>query len=265
MTHAVGMSTLLLAACHSPNGRGIAARRRRGGESAMTLKTIAYQISRRVREDVYSKDWFLRDCPHGARLLDVGCGNNSPRSCKAVRPDIYYVGIDIGDYNQSDEPALFADQYIIESPNSFSQRIDTMAAQFDAVISAHNIEHCDDPTRTLSAMLGALRARGRLFMSFPCEASVRFPHRDGSLNFHDDATHKVVPKFNELVSAISAGGYRIDVAIRRHRPLAGAIRGLLNEPRSRREKRILPGTWALYGFESIIWASRPDEPAGHFT
>jgi hypothetical protein len=38
---------------------------------------------------------FLKSLPPGARVLDVGCGNNSPRDAKVLRPDLIYTGLDM--------------------------------------------------------------------------------------------------------------------------------------------------------------------------
>ncbi len=35
---------------------------------------------------------FLKSLPSHEKVLDVGCGNNSPQIVKSVRPDVYYVG-----------------------------------------------------------------------------------------------------------------------------------------------------------------------------
>lgn len=212
--------------------------------------------------DKYEKYSFLRSCPPSAKLLDVGCGNNSPRQAKASRPDLYYVGIDVGEYNQSDASRVAADQYIIVPSQEFAPRIQSMRGEFDAVISNHNLEHCDDPTACLAAMLDALKPGGRIFLAFPCEKSVAFPSRTGTLNFFDDPTHKVVPRFDKVCSVIAAHGLRLEVVRRRYRPLSRVIQGLKAELRSRREGRVLPGTWALYGFETVIWASKDPDRSG---
>jgi SAM-dependent methyltransferase len=213
-------------------------------------------VLRKLDVDSYCKEKFLRSCSPGARVLDVGCGNNSPLYFKTLRPDFYYVGLDVSDYAQTDDSPQFADEYLIEKPETFNQRIVAMAEQFDVVVSSHNIEHCHDPIRTMEAMLTALKTGGRIFISFPCQASVYFPHRAGCLNFYDDASHSAVPEFDRLIALIMGHGFTVDVAIGRYRPRFKAIQGFFNERRSRKENRVLPGTWAYYGFESIIWASR---------
>jgi SAM-dependent methyltransferase len=205
---------------------------------------------------LYSKDTFLRSLPPQPQVLDVGCGNNSPKLIKTWRPDCYYVGLDVGDYNQDVTPDSIADKYILSSPEGFAPAIEAMHENFNAVISSHNIEHCDDPDRTLKAMLNALKIGGRLYLSFPSEASVRFPSRVGTLNFYDDPTHRHVLNFKQTRETIEHAGFRIDVAIRRYRPLSHAIPGLLKEPLYAIQKRVSYQTWALYGFESINWATR---------
>ena len=75
-------------------------------------------------------------------ILDVGCGNNSPFHTKTVLPNCNYYGIDICDHNQT--KPLLADLYIITTPDNFSFEISKYSNHFDAVISNHNLEHCDD-------------------------------------------------------------------------------------------------------------------------
>lgn len=218
------------------------------------------KIKRFIRGHIsnrYGKAAFLDSCVPGARVLDVGCGNDSPAMFKALRPDIYYVGLDIGDYNQAHDPNQHADEYILVPPDRFADKIAEMPASFDAVVSAHNLEHCDAPQQALVSMLHALKPGGRLFLAFPSEASTRFPSRAGTLNFFDDATHVDLPKFDDILLTIKREGYGIDAAIRRYRPLHRLLIGFLQEPISRQQKRVMYGTWALYGFEAIIWVTRP--------
>jgi hypothetical protein len=49
--------------------------------------------------------------------------------------------------------------------------------RMDAVISSHNLEHCDDPAAVRDSMVVALRPGSSLFLAFPCEESVRVPRR----------------------------------------------------------------------------------------
>lgn len=205
---------------------------------------------------------FLRSLIRDARVLDVGCGNNSPRESKLLRPDVFYAGVDVGDFNQT-ASIEHADRYIITPPPRFAATIGEFAGQMDAVVSNHNIEHCDEPDAVLRAMVASLRPGGRIFMAFPCEESVGFPRRRGTLNFFDDYTHKTVPRWDEILARLRAEGLTIEYACRRYRPLVLALVGLLLEPLAALTGRNMPGGvgWALYGFESIIWARRdPSTP-----
>jgi len=199
---------------------------------------------------------FLKSLPPHAETLDVGCGNASPMKAKMLRPDIKYVGLDIGDYNQS-RPEQFADRYQVVEPARFAETIEEFEGRMDAVISSHNLEHCDEPERVLSAMLKALKPGGRLYISFPCEESVNFPRRAGTLNFNDDKTHHKVPVWSQVCTRIQSAKFRIEFSSKRYRPSLLTCLGLLLEPVCALSRRATMATWALYGFESVIWASRP--------
>jgi SAM-dependent methyltransferase len=205
-----------------------------------------------------SKLSFIRMMPKNARLLDVGCGNDSPFRIKLQRPDVYYVGLDIGDYNQTSDVQSWANEYLVVPAAQFAAKIASFPNTFDAVICAHNLEHCDEPQSVLRAMIASLKKGGRLYLSFPSEESIALPKR-APLNFYDDPTHKSPPNFKETTSAILTAGLRIDFAKKRYQPPVPFLLGLVLEPVSRLSKWNIPlgSTWALWGFETVIWASRP--------
>lgn len=211
------------------------------------------------------KTAFISTVSEGGKLLDVGCGNDSPYVTKVQRPDVFYVGLDVGDYHQTAEPRGYADQYIVTSPEGFADEIGRFPDRFDAVISSHNLEHCLDPGEVLRLMLRSVKPGGRFFLAFPCEESVRFPHRGMTLNFYDDATHLTVPPYAGTLESIESAGFDIEFATKRYRPPLPFLAGLMLEPVSFLLKHNMPwrSTWALYGFESIIWARRrsPQIPA----
>jgi SAM-dependent methyltransferase len=225
----------------------------------MVSKVVRY-LTLPLWETRRGKGGFVRTIRPNGRVLDVGCGNNSPMWFKNIRPDLLYTGIDIEDYNQASDPRKFANDYVICAPDDFAEVIEGFRGQFDAVVSSHNLEHCNEPDRVLKGMIGALRAGGRLYLSFPCESSVTFPHRVGTLNFFDDPTHKTVPKWTEVVATIRGAGCSIEFAAQRYRPLPLLLRGLFLEPVCAVRRRVAwdGSTWALYGFESVIWAVRKD-------
>jgi SAM-dependent methyltransferase len=192
-------------------------------------------------------------------LLDVGCGSGSPRLVKSLRPDIYYVGLDVGDYFQTEESKALANEYVITSPEDFDNAIIRLGTpHFDAIISWHNLEHCYYPERVLRAMCGALRPGGSLCLAFPAEASTKMPSREGTLNFFDDPTHRTVPVWLDVLRSLQENGMEMVFASQRYRPWAAFLIGLLFEPVVAILKKQAPkcGTWALYGFESVIWARK---------
>lgn len=198
---------------------------------------------------------FLFALKPDARILDVGCGNNSPYRFKSILPNCTYTGIDIGEYNQT-KPNL-ADGYIVVQPDAFSSEIAKLSNSFDAVVSSHNLEHCNDRQGTLSAMLESLKPGGLIYLSFPCEDSVNFPSRQGTLNYFDDSTHRdAPPSFDHLVSELTSSRFQVVYAERRYRPRVLWLFGCLAEPVSARKRRNLRGTWEYWGFESVIWAKK---------
>lgn len=219
----------------------------------MDTKKVKFLYQRTFRrQGLYA---FLARLAPDASILDVGCGNDSSYNIKSCHPRFNYTGIDIGDYNQT-KPRL-ADNYLLTTPESFAETIAGLPVSFDAVVSSHNLEHCNDRNETLKAMLKVIKPGGKLYLAFPCEASVSFPHRNRTLNYFDDHTHQgTPPKFDEVLQQICDSGFEIERGIKRYRPAALRAIGLLQEPIARARNDIMQGTWALYGFESIIWARK---------
>ena len=133
--------------------------------------------------------------------------------------------------------------------------IERYEGTMDAIISCHNLEHCNEPSKVLKAMVAALKPGGILYLSFPCEESVHFPRRGGCLNFYDDTTHKEVPSWSNTLETLQGANCRIVFKRKRYRPYPLWLKGLFLEPLSAFRREVIPGgvTWALYGFESVIW------------
>jgi SAM-dependent methyltransferase len=192
----------------------------------------------------------------GAHVFDIGCGNDSPYLFKSSRPDIRYVGLDVGDYQHQHDPRQYADEYLVVPSEGFLHAIQERANQFDVVTSNHNLEHCTNPDAVVTAMARALRPGGRIFLAFPAAATVNFPSRDGTLNFYDDSTHVTPPNYRRVLDLLKAEGILINFAAERYHPLGWVALGLINEPRSRKRNCVQLGTWALYGFETMIWGTK---------
>jgi len=216
----------------------------------ISIKTI---IGRFITDPPHSKYKFLRLNPKG-KLLDVGCGNVTPFKIKSKFPDIFYTGIDICDYNQQ---MSNLDEYIITTPDEFADTIMNMSAEFDMVISSHNLEHCNDREKTLLAMVKVLKVGGYLYLAFPSENSVNFPNRKGCLNYYDDPTHKdLPPNFDEIIKTLEANNLKIIFAKKSYKPFCERIIGFLLERKSKQKGEIKDGTWSYWGFVSVIWAKK---------
>ena len=200
---------------------------------------------------------FLLACGEADRLLDVGCGNNAPLVAKSIRPDLYYIGIDVSDHRQGRDPRQVADEYRLVPPGEFAAAIGSYKGALNAVVSAHNLEHCDQPDAVLVNMIDGLKPGGRIYLSFPAQASRRFPRRRGTLNFYDDETHREPPDYRAVCASLNDKGLQIEFAAERYRPMVKWLVGLALEPVSRLRNRVMFGTWAFYGFETVIWARRP--------
>lgn len=222
------------------------------------MRSLHLKRNLRANLDPAGKYNFLRTLPPRARLLDVGCGNSSASLCKGYRSDLEYVGIDVGDYNILPEDKALMNRYIVCPPERFAECIQSLEGGFDGVLSSHNLEHCRDPWSVLDAMCAVLGPEGRLYLSFPSEASAGFPSREGCLNFHDDPTHVNLFRFDTLVSAVVSRNLRVERAVPRNRGrlYLPFLLGALQEPRSRRAGRVLRGTWYYWGFESVIVARK---------
>ncbi|MDR1839722.1 MAG: class I SAM-dependent methyltransferase [Treponema sp.] len=218
---------------------------------------IPKEILLRIGEPKYSKSKFLKIIDHNGKLLDVGCGNNSPYNIKTKYPNIAYTGIDVGDYNQT-QPNL-ADNYIVVKPEEFAEAIANLPELFDTVISSHNLEHCNDRKKTLDSMIKVLKPEGYLFLSFPTEESVNFPGpRRGTLNYYDDPTHQETPpEYEKIISTLKENNMQILFSNKSCKPFLWHLIGYFMEWKSKKNKVVIwPFTWSYWGFETIIWAMK---------
>ena len=201
------------------------------------------------------KTLFILHLPKNAEILDVGCGNHSPENAKHLRPDVFYVGIDVGDYNTDEKSKTLADKYIITSGDNFADTIGNLPYEFDAAISNHNLEHCNHPMETLDAICSRLKKGGRLYLAFPSEESATFPSRKGTLNFYDDSTHIYLPDFKAVMKRlIRNNGMSVDFVARSYRPFLARMIGMIQKFIIK--DRATHFIWCYYGFETVITAHK---------
>ena len=225
----------------------------------VSSKLIVDYLHSLLTEGSPNPEWgkiaFLRSINSASRVLDLGCGNNSPKLTKDVIPECHYIGIDVDNYNQYSE--RFADEYMIVKPHNFRSAIELYENSIDAVISSHNVEHCEDRYGTVEALARSLKPGGKAYISFPARDSTSFPKRLGTLNYYDDEGHlSEPPDFGRIISILTANGLEILYATTRYQPPIHWILGLGNEDLSSEIGEIQDGTWCYWGFESVIWAEK---------
>jgi len=191
----------------------------------------------------------------GALVLDVGCGNDSAFHAKNINPHMVYEGVDIGEYHLDHKDAF--DGYTLVDSEQFAMALECMSKEYDLVISNHNIEHCFSPYRVLEAMCVRLKPGGMLYLAFPHENTIGLPSRSGSLNFYDDATHSWLPSASFIIQLLENNGLTLLEAHVPYQPGKEYLLGLFMEPLSRLKNKVMPGTWAYWGFENVLIAMRP--------
>lgn len=206
--------------------------------------------------DPLSKARFIIGLAPSASVLDVGCGNGSPSFFKRLNPSIRYTGLDIAEHGLEAADHAAADELIFVPSERFAEGITGLGARFDAVVSAHNIEHVEQPEAVLRSMCSVLRPAGRIYVSFPSTASVDFPSRGGCLNFYDDPTHRWLPDLAFVRGVMERCGCRVVVDCHQNQPYIGRVLGAIEEPMSRRRSRVMSFTWHYWGFESVVIAER---------
>ena len=107
-------------------------------------------------------------------------------------------------------------------------------------------------------MAKILKPGGKFFLAFPSNESQFFPgYRDGCLNYYDDKTHKLKPPdFGEVIAILNEGNCRIIYANTNYQNIFEWLYGLFHENKSFTSNKVLKGTWALWGFETIIWGEK---------
>jgi SAM-dependent methyltransferase len=195
------------------------------------------------------------------RILDIGCGNNSPSVTKRWFPACHYSGADIQRYNLSDADVAAMDEFFqLGADGSGYDAIPN--ASYDLVILNHVIEHMADPAPILAKLCAKLRPDGLIWIAFPSVRSLKLPHSvDETLNFYDDPTHIRVPEIGEISGILQANGVEILHAGRSREGFLTRISDII-----KLLKRLLiravtgkfsgRGLWYVLGFEDHVLGRR---------
>ncbi|MCX8052309.1 MAG: class I SAM-dependent methyltransferase [Armatimonadetes bacterium] len=196
-----------------------------------------------------------------AKVLDVGCGNHSPRRTKKYYPQCQYFGLDKStDYNiEAADLEVMEHFYQIDltDPDALDPLPDNY---FDCIIMSHVIEHLKDGELVISKLCRKLAPGGGMYIETPSPHSAKLPHMSHTLNFYDDPTHVRIYDLGTICEAVEAGGLVVrKAAVRRD------WRGIVLIPYSAivslKQLRKITGPvfWDLFGFASFVVATKPKQ------
>jgi SAM-dependent methyltransferase len=198
------------------------------------------------------------------RVLDIGCGNNSPTVTKRWFPGCHYAGADIQRYNNSDADMAAIDQfYPVGADGSGYDAIPE--SSYDLVILNHVVEHMADPAPILAKLCTKLKPEGYIWIAFPSLRSLSLPHSvDETLNFCDDPTHIRVPDVREIANILLANGVSVLHAGRSREGFLTTLADIVKLGK-RLLKKLLTGKfsgrgmWYILGFEDHVLGQRKTE------
>jgi 2-polyprenyl-3-methyl-5-hydroxy-6-metoxy-1,4-benzoquinol methylase len=195
------------------------------------------------------------------RILDIGCGNNSPSVTKRWFPGCHYTGADIQRYNLSGEDDAAMDAFfLLGTDGSGYEAISD--GSYDFVILNHVLEHMAEPGPILAALCSKLNPGGYIWIAFPSLRSLGLPSsEDETLQFCDDPTHVYVPDVREVANVLLANGVKVLHAGRSREGVFTTLGDGLKLLK-RLLKRMTTGKfsgrglWYLFGFEDHVLGQR---------
>ena len=169
---------------------------------------------------------FLKGLPLGSSVLDVGAGDGTMH---LFRNWLTPARNDLKMYAYSLEKGLHFDSYDgfeignwDEHPPSFDGR------SFDAIFSAHFIEHIQDTTAFFAWAASRLTPDGRIYTEWPSDRALRTPTKaelklqgiDVFLgNYYDDLTHRSFPSRMRVLRGLRRSGLEVEAAATIRLPL----------------------------------------------
>ena len=191
-------------------------------------------------------------------VLDVGCGNHSPRETKKWFPKCEYHGVDKGIYNNDEEDfALMKEFYDIDLAGEPEKMEGIPGGYFDVVVFSHVIEHLVNGADVLGILADKVKPGGKIYVEFPSVRSLTLPSMRGTLNFYDDSTHVKVYELRDIEKILIGKRFEIVKA----RPRRDLLRILLTPlavfyslAKFGRVKAAV--FWDLTGFADFVYAKK---------
>jgi 2-polyprenyl-3-methyl-5-hydroxy-6-metoxy-1,4-benzoquinol methylase len=195
----------------------------------------------------------------GLRILDIGCGNNSPITTKRWFPGSHYSGADIQRYNLNDQDLAAMDTfYLLDSGGENYSSIPD--SSFDFIVLHHVVEHMTTPAPILATICSKLKPGGYIWIAFPSLRSLSLPSAEGTLQFCDDPTHVHIPDIREISNVLLANGVKV-LHSGRSRSFVREMIGAMLLPWALLRKMITgrlsgKGLWYILGFEDHVFGQR---------
>jgi SAM-dependent methyltransferase len=173
-------------------------------------------------------------------------------------PTASYVGVDICDYNNSEEDYALMERFVKADLDCDS--LEALEDEsFDLIILAHVIEHLHHGEEAVGNLARKLRPGGRIYIECPAERSLWFPSAYHTLNFYDDPTHV---RIYDLTGVCATAGLRVERGGIRHDwrfAIQSVTIGIPKHIRCFLQHRQLfgPYLWDLLGFAKYVVAVRP--------
>jgi SAM-dependent methyltransferase len=199
------------------------------------------------------------------RILDIGCGNNSPSTTKRWFPGCHYSGADIAQYNNNEQDAAAIDTfYKLGIDGSGYSAIPEKS--YDFIILHHVVEHMEAPAPILATICSKLKPGGYIWIAFPSLRSLSLPSAEGTLQFCDDPTHVRLPDIREVSNILLAHGVKV-LHAGRSKDFIRTLIGVAVLPWAF-AKRLFTGRlsgkglWYILGFEDHVFGQRRVTEAG---
>ena len=154
------------------------------------------------------------------RILDVGCGNNSPALSKKYFPKCDYTGVD---YKEPDDLSEI-DRFLKVDLNGSLEELEGLEdGSYDLIFLSHVIEHINSVERLLPVLAHKVSSTGKIYVEFPSVRSLSLPSMHGTLNFCDDETHIRVHTVENIANILLQCGLRIEYGGRRFNWVLAAL------------------------------------------